>query len=935
MNIKEYEAKSILKFYHIILLGCLLGVILIVNSDYVNNKKAENKFNKEKSDFFEKIVYGRKLEETPIVNNPVGTEEEEEEYETDAVCKRSDKELRDYYNNTATLSDLGIEEGPIKCEDKDKDYIKALIALIRSLVDGSKEEDDDSEGDEINDNEELEPEHRLRNLIEFNDEVKNNLITYLKSAIILVAALAMSILCIFGWIICCFCNCCNCCCCCCCKKPGCKIPCFIWTFLLYAAVVAVCFYGLTQTNKIFTGLANTECSILNFFDEILFGEQKQTTPRWAGIEGINSILNEISGVIREMGPSTYETLEDGLEQIHDEEETFEEILKGSGENFYDNGNYKNGKYSKDYTGKGLYQTPGDDGELEGRCVIDLVYLFGRYEEDTEDPTKGSYKPDGSLLNLWNLEYSTVAGVANDNLNKAKDGFKDILDDNLDKIQDVLDDAQDKFNDLKKPFDDIYQQLASSIYDYSMLIDDYGKDGVKLCFGALALINIVLAVLMFLICMCSGKMCVNCCCCRCMCKFLTHILWNVLAILMIVTFLIGSIIGLLGKIGGDVMSVISYVVSLDNFNSEEPLLINKIGSANQYLNCCMNGDGDIAGQLDISESIGSFDEIYVAQRKIDEAIDNFTSLIGDSLIYKYYKELLDKRINYQVEEGDINGGDMKEKMEKKIFAFNKDHEDKLLEISMITEALNEAIENYNSEKKESWSLKDGDQSKICDPSGSNDNQASITLPAILHPKTCKPLDRDWVKVINLQKEPDDDDPQHKAKNELIKGVYNYATLVSDMVGMVEQLNGEYKETLENIKLSYKRYLGSFVNVLKDFSATIQSITGILEEYIGSNSKETFSFLNGQFIGRHLKIVLKYLKYSLGKDLYTVGMCLIIVGCSLIFSISSTILTIVIINIDIDQKKIFAQQEAISQFATDSVMIEPTTRRHSRRRSKAKY
>ena len=366
-----------------------------------------------------------------------------------------------------------------------------------------------------------------------------------------------------------------------------------------------------------------------------------------------------------------------------------------------------------------------------------------------------------------------------------------------------------------------------------------------------------------------------------------------------------------------------------------MLINKIGSANQYLNCCMNGDGDIAGQLDISESIGSFDEIYVAQRKIDEAIDNFTSLIGDSLIYKYYKELLDKRINYQVEEGDTNGGDMKEKMEKKIFAFNKDHEDKLLEISMITEALNEAIENYNSEKKESWSLKDGDQSKICDPSGSNDNQASITLPAILHPKTCKPLDREWVKDINLEKEPDDDDPQHKAKNELIKGVYNYATLVSDMVGMVEQLNGEYKETLENIKLSYKRYLGSFVNVLKDFSATIQSITGILEEYIGSNSEETFSFLNGQFIGRHLKIVLKYLKYSLGKDLYTVGMCLIIVGCSLIFSISSTILTIVIINIDIDQKKILAQQEAISQFATDSVMIEPTTRRHSRRRSKAKY
>ena len=53
--------------------------------------------------------------------------------------------------------------------------------------------------------------------------------------------------------------------------------------------------------------------------------------------------------------------------------------------------------------------------------------------------------------------------------------------------------------------------------------------------------------------------------------------------MIVTFLVGSIIGLIGRIGGDMMSVISYVVSLENFNSEEPVLINKLGKANQYLN----------------------------------------------------------------------------------------------------------------------------------------------------------------------------------------------------------------------------------------------------------------------------------------------------------------------------------------------------------------
>ena len=115
--------------------------------------------------------------------------------------------------------------------------------------------------------------------------------------------------------------------------------------------------------------------------------------------------------------------------------------------------------------------------------------------------------------------------------------------------------------------------------------------------------------------------------------------------------------------------------------------------------------------------------------------------------------------------------------------------------------------------------------------------------------------------------------------------------------------------------------------------------VLQEFqnnIQGNTNETFSFLNGQFIGRHLKIVLKYLKYSLGKDLYTVGLCLVIVGCSLIFSISSTILTIVIINVDIDVNKEFVKQEEIAELETEQDRLHESKRRKrkslSRRKSK---
>ena len=62
---------------------------------------------------------------------------------------------------------------------------------------------------------------------------------------------------------------------------------------------------------------------------------------------------------------------------------------------------------------------------------------------------------------------------------------------------------------------------------------------------------------------------------------------------------------------------------------------------------------------------------------------------------------------------------------------------------------------------------------------------------------------------------------------------------------------------------------------------------------------FAFLNGKFIGTNLKIILKYLKHSLGGDFFTVGICLVAVGFSLIISISSTILLIVIINISLKE------------------------------------
>ena len=171
----------------------------------------------------------------------------EAQKDSDEVCSRGSDDLIEYYK-TGDLSLIKLDEGPIQSENKDEGYMKALRDLVNNLVGG---EDDNNE--------------HLRNLEEKSDT--DLIIEYGKSRILaMVVFLAIGILSIFGWIGCCVSCCCDCCCCCCFKKPNCKIPCFAFTLVFYALVIAVSIYGLTQSNKIFTGLADTECSLLKIID---------------------------------------------------------------------------------------------------------------------------------------------------------------------------------------------------------------------------------------------------------------------------------------------------------------------------------------------------------------------------------------------------------------------------------------------------------------------------------------------------------------------------------------------------------------------------------------------------------------------------------------------------------------------------------------------
>ena len=908
MSNENKKLSQKIKAYHILILGIILCPLMIINSNYVNNQRAEEKLYKEKSRLFNKIILGRNLQDgggagagggvpgaDPDTPTPEGDPEKSKEGEkddtkskVDEVCERGSEELKKYYK-TGNLEEIDLKDGKIKCEDKDKDYIKAIINILKSKF-GEEEEGEDEEGEgsgrrnldggEEKDNSDDKSE-------EGEDDLTNNIIAYGKHLLPTLIFLVVALLCIPGWIMCCFCCCCNCCCCCCCKKPCCKIPCFVITFGLYALVVAVCFYGLSQSNHIFVGIADTECSILRFVDEVVDGESKETLPKWAGFNGIKGLLEDLKTTINSLGSETATDLNNQIKLIDNEEtghegkkQLFLKALKEFGDNYYE----ETASYHNDYTITYPDNTgPGTENivvNLNGKFVLDLVKQLGKY-----NPTSKDGEPDPSIIKAWVTEYKIVADMADSQMKTASEGFDEVLGNQIGTITDSLDEGINSINDIDSSIGDIKSSSSDIIADNAGTIDEYGKLGVKAVFGILALIDIALAAFMLLLCFCSGKCCTKCCCCRCICKLFTHLLWNILAILMIIVFLLGSLFAFIGKVGEDAMSIISFLVSDDNLGDGKETIL--LSSVKEYLGVCINGNGELSDQLGFDkDSMKNFDDIKYAQSNITYAKTQFESKL-QMVTYNQLIKNLEERRDFKSPEFTLMPDDT--------------NSNNPLPLVTLLESINNYANNDDQNKKEEWTLDCSSDGACNTISDSHDDRICF------QPKSCTPLDRGWINNL----------PAPTISSGHILYTKEMAKIVKDMKDIIDKACDEtnshsFISSLKILGNAYETFLTQYIIALTEFNKTIDSITSDINKYTGDDAG-IFSLINCNFVGKNIKVMLKYLKEALGGDVYTIGVCLILVGCSLALSISFTILLIIVINADIDNNK---KKKDIPEYALNS-------------------
>ena len=585
MGTKSNQFIPKLKFYHIILISIILCTFLMLNSNSVNKKREEAKLEKEKIMDLRKL-YARKLDS-------IGDEKLKED--SNKVCEKASKELRDYYSGKGDLKSLGIDKNKnVKREDQGE-YIDGLINTISGEGEGS-------------------------------------IMDYIMHIIPILALLVIGVLFLPGWLVCCICTCADCCCCCCCKKSGCKLPFYIITSVFYVFGLAISFYGLSQTTNVFEGLGDTECSLLKFISEVLDGESElKEPPRWGGINKIQDLLSRSSDSLSSLRSSTTNQLRDNKDEVETSKNNFENALKTYSQKIKNDVSTEEGNYKKVLT----------ISSESGTYVLDIVNDFGVF--DSANPSQVT---PNSFVQRWYLEYSVIAENSQTQMQTVYENY-DGLQRGQAEAQSALNDGISSLNEIKDSFDKVKKKISSVIVKYSDKIDEYGNIGYKAIFSIFLVIDALIAAFISLRMFCKFPTCQSGCL-NCLLKSGIHILWNILAFTTFLTLILGSLLTLVGTAGNDLISVVSFLVSDENLGKSNENDIILLGSAAKYLKKCINGNGDLRHELNLDNGAAkNLDDLKEASNKIEE-LEEETQALQQKIEYTKYLENYNKRKMYQTE-----------------------------------------------------------------------------------------------------------------------------------------------------------------------------------------------------------------------------------------------------------------------------------------------
>ena len=211
-------------------------------------------------------------------------------------------------------------------------------------------------------------------------------------------------------------------------------------------------------------------------------------------------------------------------------------------------------------------------------------------------------------------------------------------------------------------------------------------------------------------------------------------------------MVGFVFSLVGTIGYDVMSVLSYVLSEDNLGPNgDNIIVNQIGDSKKYLDECINGNGKILDLLGIDPSqADSLNNVTSIEDEIDNAVKTFKDKL-DCYTYKIYKDKLEDRLTLKDENLMLIKEDAAEFSLPLDESFFTAHKDEFLVFETEIDFMNKFIQASTTTgvcKNEEWKRNSEDETTCSVGS----HPTCPTEKKIFNPLKCKPSDRGWMNLL---------------------------------------------------------------------------------------------------------------------------------------------------------------------------------------------
>ena len=190
----------------------------------------------------------------------------------------------------------------------------------------------------------------------------------------------------------------------------------------------------------------------------------------------------------------------------------------------------------------------------------------------------------------------------------------------DDLKNSLGNIEGEIDKISETFNSIKNEVLENVETIMENLDKHCKWDLIALFGAIFLFSFLglITVIIYFACNCE---CISC---------LYHLFWNFEMIMIIATLLIGSILGIVGVISKDAISILEYVKSSENLMSEEPFLLKIDSNIKEKIDICFNKDGILMN----NDFTGSFDS------DIDKYYDSFEGNYSNFKMEKEFTERTD-------------------------------------------------------------------------------------------------------------------------------------------------------------------------------------------------------------------------------------------------------------------------------------------------------